>query len=69
MQAPDAAHLRKGYHLNMFCMSLNDAGNRAEGARGGVLDRFRKRGVRCSPRASAPVWFEPIAPTGCGRAG
>ena len=24
----DAAHLRKGYHLNMFCMSLNDAGNR-----------------------------------------
>ena len=24
----DAAHLRRGYHLNMFCMSLNDAGNR-----------------------------------------
>ena len=24
----DAAHLRKGYHLNMFCMSLNKAGNR-----------------------------------------
>ena len=24
----DATHLRKGYHLNMFCMSLNDAGNR-----------------------------------------
>lgn len=24
----DAAHLRKGYHLDMFCMSLNQAGNR-----------------------------------------
>ena len=24
----DAAHLRKGYHLNMFCMSLNEADNR-----------------------------------------
>ena len=24
----DAAHLRKGYHLNMFCLSLNEAGNR-----------------------------------------
>jgi protocatechuate 4,5-dioxygenase, alpha chain len=24
----DAAHSRKGYRLNMFCMSLNDPGNR-----------------------------------------
>ena len=24
----DAAHLRKGYHLNMFCMSLNRADRR-----------------------------------------
>ena len=24
----DAVHLRKGYHLNMFCMSLNKADNR-----------------------------------------
>ena len=24
----DAVHLRKGYHLNMFCMSLNEADNR-----------------------------------------
>ena len=24
----DAAHLRKGYHLNMFCLSLNEAANR-----------------------------------------
>ena len=24
----DAAHLRKGYHLNMFCMSLNRADGR-----------------------------------------
>ncbi len=38
----DATHLRKGYHLNMFCMSLNQAGNReefrADEAR--YLDRF-----------------------------
>ena len=26
----DAAHLRKGFHLNMFCMSLNRSGNRDE---------------------------------------
>ncbi len=26
----DAEHHRKGYHLNMFCMSLNDAANRAK---------------------------------------
>jgi protocatechuate 4,5-dioxygenase alpha chain len=25
----DGEHFRKGYHLNMFCMSLNDAANRA----------------------------------------
>ena len=24
----DAVHLRKGYHLNMFCLSLNQADNR-----------------------------------------
>ena len=24
----DATHLRRGYHLNMFCMSLNEADNR-----------------------------------------
>lgn len=24
----DGAHCRKGYHLNMFCMSLNQAANR-----------------------------------------
>ena len=24
----DGAHTRKGYHLNMFCMSLNDPANR-----------------------------------------
>ena len=24
----DAEHSRKGYHLNMFCMSLNDPNNR-----------------------------------------
>ena len=24
----DAAHLHKGYHLNMFCLSLNETGNR-----------------------------------------
>ena len=24
----DGEHNRKGYHLNMFCMSLNDAANR-----------------------------------------
>ena len=38
----DATHLRKGYHLNMFCMSLNQASNReefrADEAR--YLDRF-----------------------------
>ena len=26
----DSVQLRKGYHLNMFCMSLNNAGNRDE---------------------------------------
>ena len=26
----DAAHLRKGFHLNMFCMSLNRSDNRDE---------------------------------------
>jgi protocatechuate 4,5-dioxygenase alpha chain len=38
----DSAHLRKGYHLNMFCMSLNDAGNRDEFRvdEAAYLDRF-----------------------------
>ena len=38
----DSVHLRKGYHLNMFCLSLNHAGNR-EAFRAGeadYLDRF-----------------------------
>lgn len=26
----DPEHSRQGYHLNMFCMSLNEAGNRAK---------------------------------------
>ncbi len=26
----DKEHIRKGYHLNMFCMSLNDESNRLE---------------------------------------
>ena len=25
----DSVHLRKGYHLNMFCLSLNEADNRS----------------------------------------
>ena len=38
----DATHLRKGYHLNMFCMSLNDAGNRDafRADESAYLDRF-----------------------------
>ena len=38
----DAAHLRRGYHLNMFCMSLNRAGNRDDFRAGeaAYLDRF-----------------------------
>lgn len=38
----DAVHLRKGYHLNMFCMSLNEAGNREafRADEAGYLDRF-----------------------------
>ena len=38
----DAAHLRKGYHLNMFCMSLNRADNRDafRADEAGYLDRF-----------------------------
>lgn len=39
----DSAHSRKGYALNMFCMSLNDAANReafrADSA--AYLDRFK----------------------------
>lgn len=39
----DATHLRKGYHLNMFCMSLNDAGNRDafRADEPAYLDRYR----------------------------
>ena len=38
----DAVHLRKGYHLNMFCMSLNQAGNRDafRADESAYLDRF-----------------------------
>ena len=38
----DAAHLRKGYHLNMFCMSLNRADNREDfrADEAAYLDRF-----------------------------
>jgi len=38
----DAERSRRGYHLNMFCMSLNDAGNRAAFRAGetAYLDRF-----------------------------
>ena len=38
----DSVQLRKGYHLNMFCMSLNDAGNRDafRADEAAYLDRF-----------------------------
>ena len=38
----DSVQLRKGYHLNMFCMSLNDAGNRDDfrADEAAYLDRF-----------------------------
>lgn len=38
----DGEHNRKGYHLNMFCMSLNDAANRDafRAEPGSYLDRF-----------------------------
>ena len=38
----DGVHLRRGYHLNMFCMSLNDADNRDafRANEAGYLDRF-----------------------------
>ena len=38
----DAVHLRKGYHLNMFCMSLNRADNRDafRADEAAYLDRF-----------------------------
>jgi protocatechuate 4,5-dioxygenase alpha chain len=38
----DAERSRRGYHLNMFCMSLNDAGNRAtfKADESAYLDRF-----------------------------
>ncbi len=40
----DAQHHRKGYHLNMFCMSLNDAANREEFRAGeeAYLDTYPK---------------------------
>ena len=38
----DSIQLRRGYHLNMFCMSLNDAGNRNafRADEAAYLDRF-----------------------------
>ena len=38
----DGEHFRKGYHLNMFCMSLNKASNREEFRAGeaAYLQRF-----------------------------
>ena len=38
----DSVQLRRGYRLNMFCMSLNDAGNRDEfrADEAAYLDRF-----------------------------
>ena len=38
----DSVQLRRGYHLNMFCMSLNDAGNRDDfrADEAAYLDRF-----------------------------
>ncbi len=38
----DGEHSRKGYHLNMFCMSLNDPANREAFREGeeAYLDRF-----------------------------
>ena len=38
----DSVQLRRGYHLNMFCMSLNDAGNRNtfQADEAAYLDRF-----------------------------
>lgn len=38
----DKDHSRKGYHLNMFCMSLNDAANRElfRSDEEGYLDRY-----------------------------
>jgi len=38
----DATHLRKGYHLNMFCLSLNQADNREafRADEAAYLDRF-----------------------------
>jgi len=38
----DKERSRKGYHLNMFCMSLNNAANRAafRGGAGAYLDNF-----------------------------
>ena len=44
----DGAHSRKGYALNMFCMSLNDAANRDEfkADEGAYLDRFDVTGAQ-----------------------
>ena len=38
----DSAHLRQGYHLNIFCMSLNRADNREEfrADEAAYLDRY-----------------------------
>ena len=44
----DASHLRRGYHLNMFCMSLNQADNREEfrADEAAYLDRFPMTGAQ-----------------------
>ena len=44
----DASHLRRGYHLNMFCMSLNQAGNREafRADEAAYLDRFPMTGAQ-----------------------
>ena len=44
----DSVQLRRGYHLNMFCMSLNDAGNREafRADEAAYLDRFPMTGAQ-----------------------
>ena len=49
----DSVHLRKGYHLNMFCLSLNEAGNR---------DAFRADEAACVERYPMT---RPRAPFAC----
>ena len=44
----DSVHLRKGYHLNMFCLSLNRADNRDafRADEAAYLDRFPMTGAQ-----------------------